>query len=459
MVPVIDRNNNPLMPCTEKRARQRMERGQAKPFWNKGIFCIKLFKVVNNPQFQDVILGIDPGSKREGYTVATNKAVVVNITSNTPYWIKDNVETRRTLRRSRRYRKTPYRKCRSNRSALKQERLPPSTKARWNAKIRVIKFLKKILPINKICVEDIKAKSKEGEKAWNKSFSPLEVGKKWFYNQIVNLGFELKLAEGHETGKKRESRGFEKSKSKLNYDWNCHNIDSHVLCELMLNRNINPYFGIWKLEFLRFYRRQLHVQNPIKGNIRKPYGSTVSMGMSRGSVLRYKKDNKLYYLGGSSKDKVSIHSIETGKRVKQFVKMENIDMLYTNKWRIQYLNKGGNSSPEECLKAIDYIFNSIKTVYGFNEPEDSKLFRKAKYLNQEVNDLLCDTYGKQAEATMTNDDWETQSVKFSKNKLYVSLGYDTENDVMNKREDMRRRRVMLLRASIAALESIKKDLE
>src|SRR5258708_3189000 len=131
MVPVISINNKPLMPCSEKRARLMMDRKEAKAYWQKGKFCIKLLKKVKRPKFQPVALGIDPGSKREGYTVATEQHVVLNITTNTKCWIKKRIETRRCLRRSRRYRKTPYRKCRPNRSCLRNKKVPPSTKTRW----------------------------------------------------------------------------------------------------------------------------------------------------------------------------------------------------------------------------------------------------------------------------------------------------------------------------------------
>ena len=95
MVPVVDTNNIPLMPCSEKRARHLMSKGQAKPYWQKGIFCIKLLKEPSNRKYQEVALGVDPGSKREGYTVATSKSVILNITTNTPDWVKAHVETRK----------------------------------------------------------------------------------------------------------------------------------------------------------------------------------------------------------------------------------------------------------------------------------------------------------------------------------------------------------------------------
>ena len=45
MVPVFDKDKNPLMPCSERRAKKLMEKCRAKPYWFKGIFCI-ILKVV-----------------------------------------------------------------------------------------------------------------------------------------------------------------------------------------------------------------------------------------------------------------------------------------------------------------------------------------------------------------------------------------------------------------------------
>ena len=335
MVPVLDQDKIPLMPCSEKRARKLMEKGEAKPYWQKGIFCIKLLKEPSNRKMQPIALGVDPGSKREGYTVATEKTVVLNIISDTPDWVKNHVETRRNLRRSRRQRKTPHRQCRLNRSSLRKNRIPPSTKSRWNAKLRILKFLLKIIPITIINVEDIKAKPLEGKKRWNKSFSPLEVGKNYFYDQIKQLGLQLILTEGYGTKSHRDKRNFFKSNNKLDFKWEAHNVDSHSLTEMVLKKEVKPYFGLWQINFLRYHRRQLHVQNPIKGSIRKPYGGTVSLGMSRGSIVKYK--DKLYYLGGSSKGKVAIYSIITGKRIKQYVSKKDLSILTTNKWRTQFI--------------------------------------------------------------------------------------------------------------------------
>jgi hypothetical protein len=312
-----------------------MEKGEAKPYWQKGIFTIKLIKEPSDRICQPIALGIDPGSKREGYTVATQKQVVLNITSDTPNWVKENMESRRDLRKNRRYRKTPYRQRRSNRAILHKSRIVPSTKARWNAKLRILKYLLKIIPITIVNVEDIKAWTKEGQAQWNASFSPLEVGKSWFYQEIENLGLILLKTEGHQTKKKRDQREFDKSSHKLDYSWNAHNVDSHVLAEMALKTDLATFLGLWQINFLRFHRRQLHVQNPSSNSVRRQYGGTSSLDMPRGSIIRYQ--GKLCYLGGSSKDKVAIHSIITSKRIKQFVEKRDISVLSTMKWRAQFL--------------------------------------------------------------------------------------------------------------------------
>lgn len=241
---------------------------------------------------------------------------------------------RRTLRRNRRYRNTPYRKCRPNRQA-NTVRIPPSTKARWGAKLRILRFLTSILPITIVNVEDIKAVSKEGKTKWNSSFSPLECGKSWFYSEIEKLNVQLVKTEGHETKKHRDKRGFAKSKAKLDYKWEAHNSDSHSLAEIVLGTDITPYLGIWKLEFHQKHRRQLHIQNFAKGGVRKLYGGTVSLGLVRFSTARYR--NKLVYVGGTMNSRLSVHNPIDKKRLTQTAKKEDIQMLYTTGWRVQFL--------------------------------------------------------------------------------------------------------------------------
>ena len=329
MVPVLDNNKQPLMPCSEKRARKLMEKGQAKAYWKQGIFSIILQKEPSGRNTQDVVCGIDPGSKRTGVTVTTSKRAVLNILIDTPSWVKEAVETRRNLRRSRRNRKTPYRKCRFNR---KIGRLPPSTKARWQTHLRVINVLESLIPLTDIAIEDIKAVSKKGARKWNVNFSPLEVGKKWFESQLT---IKLYKFEGFKTKEHRDYREFKKTKEKLADRWEAHNVDSHSLCEMVVGE-ILPFKGLIKCNLLRFHRRQIHVQNFSKGGNRKCYGGTISLGIKRGTLVRHLKYGKCF-VGGSSNGRLSLHSVETGKRLTQGANKEDLITLSRLIWRSAFL--------------------------------------------------------------------------------------------------------------------------
>ena len=333
MVPVLDSNRIPLMPCSENRARLLMTKGQAKAFWQKGIFCIILTREPSARNFQDVVVGIDPGSKREGYTVTTDTKVVLNLLTDTPGWVKEKIETRSTLRRSRRTRNAPYRKCRFNR---KIGGIPPSTKARWQAKLRIVKHLQKLIPITDVNVEDIQAMTKKGKRRWNVNFSPLEVGKRWFYAELEALKLNVFKTQGYETAEWREARSFKKTKEKLKDVWEAHCVDSHVLCEKTVGGDITPFKGMYRISFLNFSRRQSHVQNPIKDGVRKQYGSTRSLGLNRGTLVIHKKFG-LSFVGGSSQGQLSLHSVESGKRLTQSAKKENLTILSLIKWRTAFL--------------------------------------------------------------------------------------------------------------------------
>jgi hypothetical protein len=189
------------MPTTPSRARRWVKQGKATPFYNKGIFCVRL-NVVTGDAVQDTACGIDPGSKKEGVTVKSEAHTFLNIQADAVTWVKDAVEVRRNMRRIRRFRNTP---CRKNRENRLRGCLPPSTKARWQWKLRLATWLSKIYPITCFVVEDIKAKSK-GQRKWDQSFSPLEIGKKWFYGELANLG-KVELKQGWETAEKEDGFG------------------------------------------------------------------------------------------------------------------------------------------------------------------------------------------------------------------------------------------------------------
>ena len=329
-VPVVDQNNNPLMPTTLLRARRWINSRKATPFFKKGEFCVRLNVEPSATHKQEIAVGLDPGSKREAYTIKSEAHTYLNSLTETPDWVKDAVETRRTMRRARRFRKTRYRPARFNNRI--SSKLAPSTKARWQLKLRILAWLSQMFPITHIVVEDIKAKTWKNAKKWNSSFSPLEVGKKWFYGQVKELG-ELHIKQGYETKELRDNAGLKKSSGKLDDKFESHNVDSWVLANWCVGGHIKPdNKSIMKLVPLQFHRRQLHVFQYAKGGTRKSYGGTRSLGFKRGSLVKHNKYG-LVYVGGTSNNRISLHNIKTGKRICQNAKVEDCKFKTYLSWR------------------------------------------------------------------------------------------------------------------------------
>ena len=328
-VPVVDRNQNPLMPTTPSRARRMIKKGEATPFWKKGVFCIRLNRDPSAGNKQGVVVAIDPGSKKEGFTVKSEAHTYLNIQTDAVQHVQKVMEVRKMMRHGRRFRKTPYRKPKSNKRNYNF--LPPSTKARWQWKFRIVSWLSKMYPITDFIVEDIKAKSK-GKKKWDQMFSPLEVGKKWFYGELRKLGC-VYLKQGWETKQLRDAAGLKKTSHKLSEVFEAHCVDSWVLANDLVGGHITPdNKKILFISPIRLHRRQLHFLLTLKGGIRKPYGGTRSSIFKRGSLVKHLKYG-LTYIGGTWNDRVSLHSLIDGKRLCQNAKFQDIKFKTYNIWR------------------------------------------------------------------------------------------------------------------------------
>lgn len=316
------------MPTTPSRAKRWIRDGKATPFWKRGFFCIRLNFDPSDKESELVAVGIDPGSKKEGITVKSQAHTYLNLQADAVTWVKDAVSTRRDMRKARRFRKTP---CRKNRMNRKRGGLPPSTKARWQWKLRIIRHLVKIIPIAEFVVEDIKAKTK-GQRKWDVSFSPLQVGKQWFYDQLEQIGF-VHLLEGWQTKNLRDSSGLSKTKNKMAEVFEAHCVDSWVLANWLVGGHIKPdNTAMMYLTPLRFHRRQLHVLQPMSGGIRKSYGSTQSHQFERGSLIKHIKFG-ICYIGGYMKDRISLHHVKIGTRLTQTAKPVECKFLTYNTWR------------------------------------------------------------------------------------------------------------------------------
>src|SRR4051812_994334 len=102
-VPVVNANQVPLMPTTPARGRRWMESGKATGFFKHGVFCVRLNQEPSARETQPVVVGVDPGSKKEGLTVKGESHTYLNIQADAVTWVKEAVADRRDARRARRY--------------------------------------------------------------------------------------------------------------------------------------------------------------------------------------------------------------------------------------------------------------------------------------------------------------------------------------------------------------------
>jgi hypothetical protein len=209
------------MPCTPQKARHLLKQGKATSFWNKlGLFCIRLSSVVEQPDNQPLVVGIDPGATYEGFSVVGTRDTVVNLMVEAPTHVKQAVEQRRQMRRGRRYRKCRRRPARFQNRTRPPGWVPPSTRSRWEAKARVVAQLQKVLPLTDAVVEDVRAETRPGKRRggkprkWNAGFCPVQNGKQHLYRLLQAMGLTLHLRQGYETKSLREQYGLKKSKSK-----------------------------------------------------------------------------------------------------------------------------------------------------------------------------------------------------------------------------------------------------
>lgn len=152
MVYVISQNGQPLMP-TENHAKVRilLKNKKAKVI-KRCPFTIQLAYDSTN-YTQDITLGVDAGSKHIGLSATTKSKVLFESDVELRNDIVDLLSTRRQNRRTRRNRKTRYRKPRFNNRRRKEEWLPPSVQNKVDSHLTVIRKVHEILPITKVIVE------------------------------------------------------------------------------------------------------------------------------------------------------------------------------------------------------------------------------------------------------------------------------------------------------------------
>ena len=339
-VPVKSKDGEQLMPTSPPVARHLIKSGKATPYWNNGIFCIRL-NYETTEYKQEIAVGVDPGSKKEGFTVKSEAHTYLNVQTDAHSKVGKKIEKRRELRRTRRSRSCPNRKNRTNRHPANKDRIPAGTRARWDWKLRILDWLSNMYPVTHVCVEDIKARTIKRAKKWNSSFSPLEVGKSWFYSEIQKR-WTLFTIQGWETKELRDRLGLKKSSKKLTETFDAHCVDSWCLAYHTVGGvDVPDNTDIFCIAPIPVSRRELHRQNPQKNGIRSRYGGTVlAQGLVKNTLVKHVKHGLTRLSGINAKGLFSIYSLD-GKRLTTSAKRQDFKVLT----RLNFNYRSGLSSP------------------------------------------------------------------------------------------------------------------
>ncbi len=154
MVYVIAKDGRPLMPTARHgKIRHLLNSGRARVV-KRCPFTVQLLND-GTTYTQDLTLGVDAGSKTIGVSVSSEDKEVYAAEVNLRTDIVDLLSVRRQMRRSRRNRKTRYRKARfDNRVHAKNKGwLAPSIENKIGTHLRVVRDVMHILPVSSIVVE------------------------------------------------------------------------------------------------------------------------------------------------------------------------------------------------------------------------------------------------------------------------------------------------------------------
>ncbi len=156
---VLDQHKQPLMPCQPARARQLLRDGKA-AVYRRYPFTI-LLKDRAGGEVQPVSLKVDPGSKTTGIALVAHYqrgavCILALHIEHRGHAIKESLDSRRAIRRSRRNRKTRYRKARFMNRAKPKGWLPPTLMSRVHNVETWTRRLVSWVPISRADVETVR---------------------------------------------------------------------------------------------------------------------------------------------------------------------------------------------------------------------------------------------------------------------------------------------------------------
>ncbi len=297
---VLNNEGRPLTPTTPARARKLLKAGVATPVWSKfNTFGIQMV-VDTREAIEPAALGIDNGTKFEGYSVVVGTENLLNIKLDLPDKKKvvRKLKERRILRRTRRFRLRRRPKRFNNRSG--QGFIAPSQLVLVQSRLKIIRELFRLYPIRDVGLEDVRFN--HANHRWGQNFSTVEIGKQTIRDTINGLGASLFEYRGFETKALREKYEYRKTKVKNADKFTAHCADSLALAvEVLVGKRVEPGPFLVVNDTYRPVRRRLHDTQPAKGGVRATYSTGTVFGLRKGLLIGL-KSGEAAQLCGENKD-------------------------------------------------------------------------------------------------------------------------------------------------------------
>jgi hypothetical protein len=326
---VLDCNGKPLTPTTPCRARKLLRAGVVRKVWSKfQTFGIQMLALTRD-ETVDTALGVDHGTKFEGYAIVCGNENNISVKWNLPdkAFIAKKMGDRSKLRRTRR-----YRKCRRRPARFKNRKrctgfIAPSQQVLVLSRLKGLRELCRIYPVCVIGLEDSRFNSVKNR--WGRNFSSMEIGKSRIIAFLSKHGTVFKY-QGWETKEFRERYGYHKSDNKGADTFTSHCSDALALaCQVGIGERVEPGLFLVVDDTYRPYRRRLHDTQPAKGAIRQAFASGSVFHLRKGLVVGTEK-----YMGrlcGSKYGRYRYYDTSGKRRVAKQLEWTSSQFLVTCK--------------------------------------------------------------------------------------------------------------------------------
>lgn len=282
---VLGVDGKPLTPTVPAKARRLLQGGVARPVWSKfGTFGIRML-VKTRHETPQTTVGVDNGTKFEGYAVVCGKENNLAVKLDLPD--KKNIvrklDERKQLRRKRRRRKCRRRKARFN-NRTRDGFLAPSQGVIVGSRLKVLHELFRIYPIDAVAFEDVRFN--HAKYRYGRNFSTVEIGKRRLRDFFAGQGADLFEFRGWETKELRKKYGYIKASNKGADVFEAHCTDALALaCEVGPGIRVEPGSFLVVDDTYRPIRRRLHDTQPHKGGVRDNYSQGMVMGLRKGLLI------------------------------------------------------------------------------------------------------------------------------------------------------------------------------